>query len=117
VPASTLGDVSSRFVGGSVLALHNYTSRSLYGQSPSRPVIGSRLSVRVRTTALDVVVSGRVIRASLTRVVDGVPHYEVALALDAPVDWGGDAVPVDGVAAAAVPLEPVPVDAAVPTTP
>jgi hypothetical protein len=31
VPASTLGDVRSRLVGGSEFALLNYTLRSLYG--------------------------------------------------------------------------------------
>ena len=87
VPATTLGDVSSRFVGGSDFALLNYASRSLYGQSPSRLLVGARISVRVATSALNAIVNARVVRSSLTEVRDGVPRYEVALALEEAVDW------------------------------
>ena len=92
VPATTLGDVSSRFVGGSDFALLNYASRSLYGQSPSRLLVGARISVRVATSALNAVVNARVVRSSLTEVRDGAPRYEVALALEEAVDWSREAV-------------------------
>jgi len=91
VPATTLGDVSSRFVGGSDFALLNYASRSLYGQSPSRLLVGARISVRVATSALNAIVNARVVRSSLTEVRDGAPRYEVALALEEAVDWSRDA--------------------------
>lgn len=91
VPASTLGDVRSRLIGGSEFALLNYTSMGLYGQSPSRLLVGARVSLRLATATLDAVVSGRVVRASLTGLQNGVPRYEVAVSLERAVDWSGDA--------------------------
>jgi hypothetical protein len=88
VPASTLGDVRSRLIGGAPLELLNYTSRSLYGYSTTRLLIGAPISVRLATAALNAVLRGRVVRSSLTRMVDGVPRYEIAVALDEDVDWG-----------------------------
>jgi hypothetical protein len=85
--ATSLGDVSSRLVGGSDLTLLNFTSRSLYGQATSRLLIGSRISVRLATGGLQTVVTGHVVRCSLTELVGGVPRYEVAVALDREVDW------------------------------
>jgi hypothetical protein len=87
VPASTLRDVRSRLVGGSDFALLNYTSHSLYGQSRSRLIVGARISVRLATATLNAIVTGRVVRSSLTAVTDGVPSYEVAVALEHGVDW------------------------------
>jgi hypothetical protein len=87
VPASTLGAVTTRVVGGSALTLLNYTANGLLGQSPSRLLVGSRISVRLATATLNAVVAARVVRASLTAIVDGVPRYEVALSLDHDVDW------------------------------
>jgi hypothetical protein len=99
VPASTLGSVTSRLIGGSDLELLNYTSRSLCGQAASRLLIGSRISVRVVTATLDAVLAGRVVRSNLTQIVGGVPRYEVVVALDSEVDWAPpdtvDALPVD----------------------
>lgn len=92
VPASTLGDVRTRLVGGTDFALLNYTARSLYGQSRSRLLVGARISVRLATATLNAVVTGRVVRASLTAVTDGVPCYEVAVSLEDAVDWSGDMV-------------------------
>ncbi len=86
-PAATLGDVRTRLVGGSDLTLLNYTSRSLYGRSSSRVLIGSRISVRLVTATLNAVVAGRVVRATLSQIVDGVPRYEVAVTLDTDVAW------------------------------
>lgn len=94
VPASTLGDVRSRLIGGSEFALLNYTSQGLYGQSPSRLLVGARVSVRLATATLDAVVRGRVVRASLTAVLGGVPRYEVAVCLEHPVDWSPAIAPV-----------------------
>jgi hypothetical protein len=91
VPASTLGEVTTRVVGGAALTLLNYTSNALLGQSPSRLLVGARVSVRLATATLNAVVAGRVVRASLTQIVDGVPRYEVALKLDHDVDWAGAA--------------------------
>src|SRR5690242_5240972 len=71
VPASTLGSVTSRLIGGSDLELLNYTSRSLCGQAASRLLIGSRISVRVVTATLDAVLAGRVVRSNLTQIVGG----------------------------------------------
>jgi hypothetical protein len=85
--AATLGDVTTRFVGGGQLTLLNYGPRSLYGQSPARLLVGSRISVRLATATLNAVVSGRVVRSSLTQIVNGAPHYEVALSLEQEVDW------------------------------
>lgn len=88
VPASTLGEVTTRLVGVSDLTLLNYTSRGLYGQSTSRLLVGARISVRLATATLNAVVAGRVVRASLTHIVEGVPRYEVAVMLERDVDWG-----------------------------
>ena len=88
VPASTLGDVRSRLIGGSTLELLNYSSRGLYGHSSTRLLIGAPISVRLATAALNAVLRGRVVRSSLTQMVDGVPRYEVAVAFDEEVDWG-----------------------------
>jgi hypothetical protein len=93
VPASTLGDVRTRLIGGTDLALLNYTPRSLYGESRSRLLVGARISVRLATATLDAIVTGRVVRASLTQLQDGVPHYEVAVSLEDAVDWSRDAAP------------------------
>jgi hypothetical protein len=87
VPASTLRDVRSRLIGGSDFALVNYTASSLYGQSRSRLLVGARISVRLATATLNAIVTGRVVRSSLTAVTDGVPSYEVAVLLEQPVDW------------------------------
>lgn len=95
VPASTLGEVRSRFVGGSEFALVNYTANSLFGESRSRLLVGARISVRLATATLDAIVNGRVVRASLTAVTNGVPSYQVALTLDASVDWSRDAEPAE----------------------
>jgi len=91
VPASTLGEVSLRLVGGGDITLLNYASTSLYGRSPSRLIVGARLSVRLATATMQAVVAGRVVRSSLTEIVNGVPRYEIAVQLDRPVDWCGDA--------------------------
>jgi hypothetical protein len=91
VPASTLGDVRSRLIGGSEFALLNYTPRSLYGVSCSRLLVGARISVRLATTTLNAIVKGRVVRSSLTEIRDGVPRYDVALALEEAVDWSREA--------------------------
>ena len=104
VPAETLGEVSSRFVGGSDFALLNYAPRSLYGQSSSRLLVGARISVRLATTALNAIVNGRVVRSSLTEVRNGVPRYEVALALEEAVDWSRDAASAEPPALDAVPV-------------
>ena len=87
VPAATLGDVSSRFVGGGDFSLLNYAARSLYGQSQARLLVGARVSVRLATTTLSAIVNARVVRSSLTEISNGVPRYEVALALEDAVDW------------------------------
>jgi hypothetical protein len=86
-PAAVLGDVRSRFVGGSDFALVNCAARSLYGQSPARLLVGARVSVRLATTTLSAIVNARVVRSSLTEFRDGMPRYEVALALEDAVDW------------------------------
>jgi hypothetical protein len=86
-PAATLGQIRARLVGGSDLTLLNYTARSLYGQSTSRVLIGSRISVRLVTATVNAVVAGRVVRATLSEIVDGVPRYEVAVTLDTDVAW------------------------------
>jgi hypothetical protein len=104
VPASTLGEVSSRLVGGSDLTLLNYTSRSLYGQSPSRLLVGARISVRLATATLNAIVAGRVVRSSLTQLVGGAPRYEIAVQLERDVEWGG---PVDVHDVAPAPAQPV----------
>ena len=88
VPASTLGDIRGRLVGGAEFALLNYTSHGLYGQSHSRLLVGARISVRLATATLNAVVRGRVVRAALTAVNAGVPSYEVAVSLEQPFDWG-----------------------------
>jgi hypothetical protein len=93
VPAATLIDVRSRLIGGSDFALLNYTSTGLYGQSPSRLLVGARVSVRLATATLDAVVRGRVVRSSLTAVQDGVPSYEVAVSLEQSVDWSPGSAP------------------------
>ena len=113
VPASTLGDVRGRLVGGSEFALVNYAPCSLFGQSRSRLLVGARISVRLATATLNAIVSGRVVRSSLTAVRDGVPCYEVALALEEKVDWSPDAAPIEGSACKAVPVA-VPVPARAP---
>jgi hypothetical protein len=95
VPASTLGDVRSRLIGGSDFALLNYTSTGLYGQSPSRLLVGARVSVRLATATLDAVVRGRVVRASLTAMREGVPRYEVAVSLEQSVDWSPGETPTE----------------------
>lgn len=87
VPATTLGEVRSRLIGGSDFALLNYTAHSLYGHSRSRLLVGARISVRLATATLNAIVTGRVVRSSLTAVTDGVPSYEVAVSLEHPVDW------------------------------
>jgi hypothetical protein len=94
VPASTLGEVKSRLIGGSEFALLNYTSTGIYGQSPSRLLVGARVSVRLATATLDAVVRGRVVRSSLTAVQAGVPRYEVAVSLEQAVDWSPGMAPV-----------------------
>jgi hypothetical protein len=104
VPASTLGDVRSRLIGGSDFALLNYTSKSLYGQSPSRLLVGARVSVRLATATLDAVLRGRVVRSSLTAMQGGVPRYEVAVSLEQAVDWSPGMAPVEPAADAAVPV-------------
>ena len=112
VPASTLGDVRSRLVGGSDLTLINYTSRSLCGQASSRLLLGSRVSVRVVTATLNAALAGRVVRANLAQIVNGVPRYEVAIALDRDVEWSGSpAADSDAVASVA------PVDHGMPALP
>jgi hypothetical protein len=93
VPASTLGDVQTRLIGGSDFSLLNYTPHSLYGQSHSRLLVGARISVRLATATLNEIVTGRVVRASLTAVRDGVPCYEVAVSLEGAVDWSVDPMP------------------------
>jgi hypothetical protein len=106
VPAATLRDVQTRLVGGRDFALLNYTPRGLYGQSRSRLLVGTRISIRLATATLNAIVSGRVVRSSLTAVQDGVPCYEVALALEEAVDWSRDAGPSES---SALDVEPVPV--------
>jgi hypothetical protein len=91
-PAATLGDVSSRLVGGSDFALLNYAARSLFGQPQGRLLVGARVSVRLATTSLNAVVNARVVRSTLTEFRNGVPRYEVALALEDAVDWSRAAV-------------------------
>ena len=91
VPATTLGEVSLRLVGGSDITLLNYASTSLYGRSPSRLLVGARLSVRLATASLQAVVAGRVVRSILTQIENGVPRYEIAVQLDSPIDWAGEA--------------------------
>ena len=91
VPASSLGEVSLRLVGGGDITLLNYAATSLYGRSPSRLLVGARLSVRLATATMQAVVAGRVVRSSLTEVVNGVPRYEIAVQLDRPVDWASAA--------------------------
>lgn len=93
VPASTLGDVRTRLIGGSDFALVNYTPTSIYGESASRLLVGARISVRLATATLNAILTGRVVRSSLTHMKDGVPHYEVAVSLEHPVDWARDAAP------------------------
>jgi hypothetical protein len=101
--AASLTDVRTRLVGGSDLTLLNYTSRSLYGQSSSRLLVGARISVRLATATLQAVIAGRVVRSTLTKLVDGVPRYEFAIALEGEVDWqavkpkAGEAVAVESV--------------------
>jgi hypothetical protein len=95
VPATTLGEVRGRLVGGSDFALINYTAHSLYGHSRSRLLVGARISVRVATATLNAIVTGRVVRSSLTAVTNGAPSYEVAVSLEHPVDWTPEA-PVPG---------------------
>jgi hypothetical protein len=95
VPASTLGDVRTRLIGGSEFSLVNYTPHSLYGESRSRLLVGARISVRLATATLDAIVTGRVVRSSLTQVLDGVPRYEVAVSLEDAVDWSRDESPAD----------------------
>lgn len=95
VPATTLGDVSLRLVGGGDITLLNYASTSLYGRSPSRLLVGARLSVRLATATMQAVVAGRVVRSILTEIVNGVPRYEIAVQLDRPVDWVGDVESAD----------------------
>ena len=95
VAASTLGDVSLRLVGGGDITLLNYASTSLYGRSPSRLLVGARLSVRLATATMQAVVAGRVVRSILTEIVNGVPRYEIAVQLDRPVDWVGDVESAD----------------------
>jgi hypothetical protein len=95
VPASTLGDVRTRLVGGSDFSLVNYTPRSLYGESRSRLLVGARISVRLATATINAIVTGRVVRSSLTQLQDGVPRYEVAVSLEDAVDWSRDASPVE----------------------
>lgn len=90
MPASTLSDVRTRLVGGSDFSLLNYTSHGLYGQSRSRLLVGARVSVRLATATLNAIVAGRVVRSSLTQVLDGVPRYEVAVSLEDGVDWSRD---------------------------
>ncbi len=90
VPASTLGDVRTRLIGGTDFSLLNYTPHSLYGESRSRLIVGARISVRLATATLDAIVTGRVVRSSLTHMKGGVPHYEVAVTLEQPVDWARD---------------------------
>jgi hypothetical protein len=91
----------------------NYTSRSLYGQSPSRLLVGARISVRLATATLNAVVAGRVVRSSLTHIVGGAPRYEIAVELERDVDWGAP-VAVDDAArdaagdAAGPAVEPAP---------
>jgi hypothetical protein len=102
VPASTLGDVRTRLIGGSDFSLVNYTPRSLYGQSRSRLLVGARVSVRLATATLNAIVTGRVVRSSLTQVVDGAPRYEVAVSLEDGVDWSRDASPAEAASLAAV---------------
>ena len=109
VPASTLSDVRTRLVGGSDFSLLNYTSHGLYGQSRSRLLVGARVSVRLATATLNAIVAGRVVRSSLTQVLDGVPRYEVAVSLEDAVDWSRerDASPVEAASLDAVAV-PVP---------
>ena len=69
----------------------------LHPSEPLRPIalaIARRrtLSVRLATNTLHAIVNGRVVRSSLTAVTNGVPCYDVALALEEPVDWSRDAV-------------------------
>jgi hypothetical protein len=120
VPASTLSDVRTRLIGGTDFSLLNYTPHSLYGQSHSRLLVGARISVRLATATLNEIVTGRVVRASLTAVKDGVPCYEVAVSLEGAVDWSRDvaaeastspeiAADAGFVAAADVDAVPVPV--------
>ena len=104
VPATTLGEVHGRLVGGSEFALLNYAPRSLYGQSRTRLLVGARISVRLATNTLNAIVNARVVRSSLTAVRDGVPCYEVALALEEAVDWSRDAVSAEPSALDAVPV-------------
>jgi len=104
VPATTLGEVQGRLVGGSEFAVLNYTPRSLYGQSRSRLLVGARFSIRLATNTLNAIVNGRVVRSSLIEVKDGVPCYEVALALEEAVDWSRDAVSAEPSALEAVPV-------------
>jgi hypothetical protein len=114
VPASTLRDVRSRLVGGSDFALLNYTSHSLYGQSRSRLLVGARISVRLATATLNAIVTGRVVRSSLIAVTDGVPSYDVAVALENAVDWSPEAPPAATAGAEASAPVPVPVRAEAP---
>ena len=107
VPASTLGDVRTRLIGGSEFSLVNYTPRSLYGESRSRLLVGSRISVRLATATLNAIVTGRVVRSSLTKMLDGVPSYEVAVSLEDAVDWSRDASLVEPASLDAV-VVPVP---------
>ena len=104
VPATTLGEIQGRLVGGSEFALLNYTPRSLYGRSRSRLLVGARISIRLATNTLNAIVNGRVVRSSLTAVTNGVPSYEVALALEEAVDLSRDAVSAEPSALEAAPV-------------
>ncbi|MEO5818995.1 MAG: hypothetical protein ABIT71_00705 [Vicinamibacteraceae bacterium] len=115
-PASTLGSVRSRLIGGTDFALLNYAPTSLYGQSRSRMLVGARISVRLATATLDAIVRGRVVRASLTGVTDGVPHYELAVSLDDAIDWSPEPAPAASSFLDAVPVAvPVAVPLATPS--
>lgn len=114
VPATTLGEVRSRLIGGSDFALLNYTAHSLYGQSRSRLLVGARISVRLATATLNAIVTGRVVRSRLTAVTDGVPSYEVAVSLEHPVDWSPEAPAGTCADAVGVPVPVVVARASVP---
>ncbi len=81
--ARSLGSVTARIIGGSVVDLVNFSSRGVLFECDSRLLIGARASVRITTPEANLIVTGRVVRSRVKGLVNGALRYDAALVLDA----------------------------------
>lgn len=86
---------SARLVGGIDVKLRNLSSSGVSFESPIGMRVGTRVTLRLRTSTDGTTLPGEVVRCRVTATRHGRLRYETALTLSAAAAEGGGAV--DGV--------------------